>query len=398
ALKSFPTAPLLLSQNGAPTAPSDLATAATWTFRLVYSHDHAPQDRVIVTVAFNLSPPPAKARAAAGSDLFTALAQYVAVADDLNGLLDSLGDPGGSARPEVANAVTTFADLAERIADAWAVRLPNDPIDPADDDDWVPAESHAFAVAVTTTGKTDRLLDTVVLTRLGATLPWPKLACETVGGRAIPMVLDTPTSDPNQATFRPLNAVALPAGTRPVLSLAWPDLTVGAVQNARTSLEVVRNADLLGPQGPATDPRFVYRTATVTATDIVTPSITRPSPFALSGASLADALQTALDQLFPPALRLPGLTLTVGASYVHPLVDGPDPLYSELPAGLFPNLALDGDTGRTIADALTTWLDRVQPDTRGAVWAISLMLDSTVDPGGRVLLTVDRLLYPLTAA
>ena len=79
--------------------PPTLTTASLWTFRLVYSHEHAAQDHVALTVEFNLSPPPPAFFAEDPDDLFAALAQYVAVADDLNGLLTGLTDAGrGAAR------------------------------------------------------------------------------------------------------------------------------------------------------------------------------------------------------------------------------------------------------------------------------------------------------------
>jgi hypothetical protein len=166
-------------------------------------------------------------------------------------------------------------------------------------------------------------------------------------------------------------------------------------QNGRVRLQVIRNTDLLGPTGPATADRFVYRTAVVTATDVVTPAIGHSKALPMTGASLEAALQAAFDALFPPTVRRDDLKLTMGLYYGYTLVPGPDPLVSELAAGLVPDQTLDDDTAALVAGALETWRGSVKPNPAGGLWTVSLMLYSSFDPGKRVLLSLDRLTYPL---
>ncbi|MEI2384418.1 hypothetical protein [Breoghania sp. JC706] len=398
-LKAFPALPIIVSQsgNGDPTVPVTLDTAALWTFDFVYSHEHAAQDHVVLTAEFNLSPP-VEGRMLAGEneDLFTALAQYVAVSDDLNGLLTGLTDPKSTVdSATLSAAVTTFADLATDIASLWTVRLPNSGGAAQDGgDDWVAAESYPVSAALATN---DGALQSYTLTRLetesGGDLDWPEVSAKALDGSWVTLVGQTPSGS-SRVYLPPSDTTILLPSTR-TFSIGWPGLNVGDRQNARIRLEVVRNADLLGPDGPATAEAFVYRTALVTATDIVTPGITRTDPLPITGASVEAALQSAFDTLFPAATRPDDLKLTFGLFYGYTLVAGDDPLVSELAVGLLPDTTLDSTTAGTISDALTAWQTSVKPATAGGRWVISAMLYSSYDPGKRVLLSLERLSYEL---
>jgi hypothetical protein len=92
-------------------------------------------------------------------------------------------------------------------------------------------------------------------------------------------------------------------------------------QNARISVQVVRNTDLLGPSGPATADAFAYCTATVTAPEIVTPAIARTEPIPLQDATLETALQNAFATLFPATADRPDLKLTLKLFYGHALTE-----------------------------------------------------------------------------
>ncbi|MCE8005941.1 hypothetical protein [Aestuariivita sp.] len=396
-LKAFPALPLIVSQtgNGDPTQPQTLATAALWDFEVVYAHEHAAQDHVLLTADINLSPPaPIQAFIGETDDLFTALAQYTAVADDLNALLAALGDPKSTAdAATVQAAVATFATLAGGIATLWNVRLPNSQENPSGGDDWIPAASVPFSAVLDTASGA---LASYVLTRLdsgSADFDWPVVAAKTVDGGWITLVGQSP--DGQSRTYLPRDGTPILLPSTRSFRIGWAGLNVGEFQNARVRVEVVRNADLLGPTGPATAPVFVYRTATVTATDIVTPAITRTDPIDITGATFETALQSAFDTLFPPATRPSDLKLTFGLFYGYTLVPGPDPLVSELAVGLVPDTTLDVGTAGTIAAALQRWETSVKPNTEGGRWIVSVILYSAYDPGKRVLLSLDRLSYGL---
>ena len=404
-LKSFPALPLLISQaaDGDPADPPTLQTAARWTFRVVYSHEHAAQDNVAVTAEFNLSAPQQTSMAADQQDLFAVLAQYLAVRDDLNGLLAGLTDASRGADPAtVAAAVTTFAELAGLIASRWSVRLPGALARAgtgagAGDGDWAPGQSHPFAAVLAYQPGEHRRIVSYTLTRLdssaGQAAAWPRVECQATDGSWIP--LTSAESSGSSRTYVPPRGTELTVTGWPRLALSWPDLNAGVIQNARLRLQVARNLDLLGPAEPATAEAFVYRTAAVTAPEIAAPAISQTAPLMMTGATVQAALQAAFDALFPPAGRRDDLRLTIGLCYGFALTDGPDPLISELPVGLIPDHPLTGQTAGQVAGVLRDWQDAVKPNPRGGMWLVSLALNSSLDPGKRVLVSLDRLVYLL---
>ena len=401
-LRSFPALPLILVQQGLAdlTLPVTLATAPAWAFQLVYSHEHAAQDQVLVTVEFNLAPTPTlAARTQADADLFTALAQYVNVADKLNGLLAALGDPAGGAPSLVTrNAVATFADLADRISGLWTTRLPESTAASPSEPEWIPAQASVFAAAITYESSSSRKLATYTLTlqpaAIGAVIAWPDVACLTPDGVWIALIGQEPAGD--SRAYAPPAGVELPLDAWPRLQLTWPGLNCGATQNARARLQVLRNWDLLGSEGPATNPRFLHRTSTVTAAAIVTPSIARVEPIALAGASVETALSDAFESLFPAANRPDGLRLAIGLSYGFALAGaGEDVLLSELAVALMPDQILTGATPGAIANVLDAWMASVAPNPAGGRWILSLSQSSTIDPGKPVLMSLGRLVYAI---
>jgi hypothetical protein len=396
-LRVFPALPQILSQDAAadPTEPVTLTTASLWSFDLVYAHEHAAQDHVGLTVQFNLSPPPEMRLALdEEQDLFTALAQYVAVADDLNDLLAGLVDPARAVpADELEAAVTTFADLATATADLWPVRLPNNGAEEASGDGWIPSEVGLFSAVVSTVPHTQRQLLAYALTRAEGAIGWPDIACQAADGSWVALVPGAVEDD--TCTYTPPEGTELLLTSWPHFALSWPGLNVSSTQNARIAIEVVRNTDLLGATGPATADAFVYRTATVTAPEIATPAITRTDPLEMTGTTIEAALQAAFDALFPPSTRRDDLKLTLGLYYGYELTPGIDGLVSELAVGLVPDQTLTEDTAAMVAAALDAWQAAVKPNANGGLWIVALMLYSSLDPGKRVLLSIDRLSYSL---
>lgn len=392
-LKAFPALPLILVQEAIadPTIPVTLATASLWTFRTVYSHEHAAQDHVEIIAQFNLSPPPAmSALLDETKDLFTALAQYVGVADDLNDLLAGLVDPVRAVPPaQLDAAVTTFAGLATATATLWPVRFPNSG-GGGGGGGWTIGKTDTFSAVVTAPA---RLLLAYTLSRRTGAIGWPEVACQAADGRWVALVGGAPVGD--SRAYAPPEGVEIALNASPAFALSWPGLNTGSIQNARVSIDVVRNVDLLGAAGPATAEAFVYRTATVTAPEIVVPAISRTEPLEMAGATVEAALKSTFDTLFPPAARRADLRLTLGLYYGYELTPGIDGLVSELAVGLVPDQVLTGETAGTVAAALERWQRSVKPNTAGGLWIVSLILYSSLDPGRRVLLALDRLSYSL---
>ncbi|MFA6125610.1 hypothetical protein [Sphingomonas sp.] len=396
-LRAFPALPQIVNQEAAadPVEPVTLTTASLWSFDVVYAHEHAAQDHVALTVQFNLTPPrELRLSLAEPQDLFTALAQYVAVADDLNDLLAALVDPARTVPPdELGAAVTTFADLAIATADLWPTRLPNNGAEEASGDGWIPGEVGLFSAVVSTVPETQRQLLAYALTRTEGTVGWPNVACQAADGGWVALVAGAVDGD--TCTYAPPGGTELLLTSWPHFALSWPGLNVSSTQNTRIAIEVVRNTDLLGASGPATADAFVYRTATVTAPEIATPALTRNDPLEMSGPTIEEALQAAFDTLFPPKTRRDDLKLTLGLYYGYELTPGIDGLVSELAVGLVPDQTLTEDTAAMVAAALDAWQTAVKPNANGGLWIIALMLYSSLDPGKRVLLSINRLSYSL---
>ncbi len=117
-------------------------------------------------------------------------------------------------------------------------------------------------------------------------------------------------------------------------------------------------------------------------------------PIALAGDDLATALQSGFTTIY--ADPLPQLPMTFGLFYSFALSDDADPFMCELPVGLMPNQTLSTSTATDIAQACSTWQQTMNPSTQGAVCAVSLLQYSSLDPGRRVLLSMDRLTWAPT--
>jgi LysM domain len=408
-LRAFPALPIVLNQTSRSTkAPGDpsvtLADAAKWTYSFTYSHEHAEQDEVEISIEFNLQQSAQRKMAVDPTDLFTELAKYIAVANDLWKVLAGLVDQSVAVAPEVLhNTVGTFATLAKNVADNWQARRPQqDRL--SDDQDLVVGKTFAFRARVTDVDRLGgkRVIDTLTLTRLqdqpGPTGQWPLIWCRDPEGNAIALTAD---SEKDRAVVYHVPAGHnIPADTWPIFTLAWPGLNVAENQNARVKLAVRRNQSLLGPSGPDTNAAFLFETAMVESSDITTPLNLWSTGFQLSGTDPGKALDAAFDTLFPQRQQLTGLHITMGLFYSYELTPNPtDPqlaLTSELPVGLYPNGLLDAATGTNIANALKVWHDNNKPNDTGGNWLFSFTLYSPIDPGARrPLLILERLVYPI---
>ena len=149
-LRTYPALPSIQEQTASARVadPGSLADLPLWAYGLTCSHEFAEQDTVNITIDVNLAPSPPMLTAQSESDVFTALAQYVAVADELWTLLDPLIDSNSStALPVSVNAGKTFADLANNVADAWGNRLSQD-AGIAPQDQYVAGDSFEFEASV----------------------------------------------------------------------------------------------------------------------------------------------------------------------------------------------------------------------------------------------------------
>jgi len=408
-LRNYPAVPLVLGQSAeqtftGPDVPS-LDQVALWTFGVTYSHEHAAQDEVILTVDFNVR----RAVQAVGDpkpDVARELARYAGVADRLGELMSwyvTPPDPPPANLQAVRdNVASSFADLAEPIAEAWKEHwkpLPSDET-PHYLDPEVGGSSYRFRLSISYKEDAEHqtLLDKLTVALEpgqdgpGPTGAWPDAYCRLEDGSFLQ--LEPLPNGGRELVYAVPEPV--PAAGWPVIRLEWPGLNIAAIEDGRAQLSVQRNERLV--PGVDTSRAFVFTTATIKAPDVAVPLNQWAADFPLEAPDLAHALQGAFGDMFASATGMP---LTVGVSYGYQLVPpGPEGkgLRATLPVALYPSQPLGASTGATIAAAVEEWRKDNLPAEEGGEWVFSVSLYSGIDPTAtRPLLVLERLVYPISA-
>lgn len=399
-LRTYPLLPSIREQTAHVTyrQPSDLSQLALWTYRLTCSHQFAAQDSVRIVTDFNLAPAGRPRAAATPVDLFGALAQYTTVADKLWTLLGAPVQQPPS--PTFINAAKTFADLAHSIAGLWNLRLAQDESSRAPEDRYTVGASYAFNARVKYS-EDGKSIESFSLTREqdqpGPGQAWPTVEVMIADGAYAPLKIRLPATPGATTVYAPEQGVTIPAHDQQTFRLAWEDIGIAAFQNARARMLAVRNNHLLydpeRPQNPdlPTSSAFLFKTAEITATSIVTPLIERSAPQKITGEDLTAALDDAIQTLFPTNGLLQNTTASWGVFYTYQLVlgSGPDEsLVSKLPVALYPSQPLAG-AAQALADAVQTWTHNHHPATQGGGWLFDVILYSGVDNGTRPLFTAE---------
>lgn len=391
-LRAHPPLPIIVEQSAGTSWPDlaepSLEQAGQWTFGVTWSHEHAAQDEILLTVTVNVVDPDT-GRLALESDLAAALGAYALIADNVRERMAAYLLPTGQQPAAADNLATSLASIVEPIASAWTEHWPAPPTDPAASVEPAADGIYRFRVAVAFLGTGE--LDYVTLTLDGQDSPgpagsWPELSWRLPDGSFV-MLLPGP-DEPAGGTqrYRP-EAPIEPVGW-PTLHAAWPYLNVASTQNARASIAVHRNEHLLGSTGVLTNPAFVLGTAEVTAPDIAVPLLEWNLDLTLAGGELRTRLQAAFGALFADVRSAP-LTLALG--YAFPL--GQSGIISEMPVALLPNTLLSDDPAGRIADIAAAWPHATAAD---AFWSVSVSLASSLSGApARPLLTLVRLLVPV---
>lgn len=399
-LRTYPLLPSIREQTADATyeRPSGLSQLALWTYRLTCSHQFAAQDGVRIVTDFNLAPSVQPRAAPPPVDLFSALAQYMAVADKLWTLL---GAPAQQSPSDTfVNAAKTFADLAASIAGLWNLRLAQDESSRAPEDSYTVGASYAFNARVTYS-EDGKSIESFSLTREqdqpGPSQTWPTVEVMVADGTYVPLKIRPPVTPGATTVYAPELGITIPAHDQQTFRLAWKDIGIAAFQNARARMLAVRNKDLLydpdRPQNPVlpTSGAFLFKTAEVTATSIVTPLIERSAPQKITGDDLATALGDAIQTLFPSNGLLQNTTASWGVFYAYELAGGSSPgesLVSKLPVALYPNQPL-ASAAQAMADAVQTWTRNHHPATRGGSWLFDVILYSGLETNTRPLFSAE---------
>lgn len=440
-LRQHPEPPGNLTSTATPTftgpGQPTLAEAAQWTAGVGYTHEHAAQDVVRVSIPQTLqldprtgeasdspagagmaSDSPAEVGPASGDTapaspaggataLAEALAAYVDAAGVLARLIGAGVQPVGSgARPADAdaaavrdNAAVSLVELAGAVATAWAGHWLDHPPADAESADAQPADADAIGwcrlrAVYATAPDGRRLLDRLVVSLDDAEDPWPLITLVS-GDEQAPL-----TPGPVVAGARNYAAAEHPGVPGPLrLLLDWPGLRGAPLPDAQVSVAVKRNPALQA--GTPTSPALVLRTP-VSQLDVARPAVRWSERLPLAGATLTEALQNAFDELFgeqPNAFRKffrgqpVGWRLRIAVRYASPIggSGAATDLWTVLSA-LLAELLLGPDAAATLAASMERWRQEVKPPTAGAEWRLGVTLLSDEPP----LLAFDELVFPVT--
>lgn len=429
-LRAYPELPALVSQTAeTPSDPHSVDEALHWAYVFTYAHKSAAQDQIRLEIEFNRSPT-AKASALTDDTLFQALAQYASAGDTLWHILGRLQSPDLDPADQVlANALDTYSRLAETVAGSWsgwwgvgscdeavaaAGRIrpahaglipPTRKAAPRVEDGEQGGAPHEFYHYLATLDSA--MIDTVdvyvtlTLNRLSADgdAGWPEIIVIREDGKAIPLAGAVPVGTTRVYTFPNADKGDLvPAFTRLGFRCAIPGLQIARYQNASSAVSVIRNAHLLGPEGPETCTAFVYSTPQFGFPEPLVPLITVGSRLDIGTWTISAAtnpLGPLFDAIFDgdPA----GREIAIAIRYGYTLVASDPPIETLLPVKLHPRFLYDpASTVASIIEAVETWAGQVQPVTVGGLWGFGISLYSSTDPSlDRPLLELQRIVSPL---
>jgi len=426
-LRAYPELPALISQTAQSAEhPATLADAFNWSYVFTYAHQSAAQDQIRLEIEFNRAPN-ATCLAVQDDSLFRALAQYAAISDTLWQILAGLQDTGASSADTVlATALDTYAGLAERVALLWSgwwgigscnadvaaagrvrpahVGLvpPSRRANAATRDDAAPHEFYHYLASLESAPiEGTEVYVTLTLKRLAADgdVGWPDLTVIRADGRAVALTgTDTGDAAVRVYTF-PRDIVDLvPAFTRISVRYVIPGLPIARYQNANATVSVIRNAHLLGPEGPETCSAFVYGTAPLGFPEPLVPLISVADRLDIgqwTDVAATNPLSTLFDTMFDGDPT--GREIALSIRYGYTLVASDPPIETLLPVKLHPRFVYDpATTVASIIAALESWTDQVEPVTAGGVWGFGISLYSQTDGSlDRPLLELKQVVSPL---
>ncbi|HEV7599192.1 MAG TPA: hypothetical protein VGO49_02915 [Bradyrhizobium sp.] len=409
-LRAYPTTPRLVNQRALPTFqsnnidPSDpVATKITkieaWSYFAQFEMQLAAQDTATIRIGLNYREAlHSKALLDDAPDPFAALAEYASNAAMIKADLVTLIRPSAGGGPQGQSVVLAMADLATKVAANWGF-VGTTPADAEDaGDGLIPAESYGFELQtrIKSGAGGEPLLDALVLIRSATTASWgpggeiPSLGYLDAAGALRPLAKPViPPGPLPQNLFYQFREDVPDQGKR-VYVIWYDNLNVVAYQNARASLSITRNQNLV--PGKTTNSRFVYQTPQLTFTNVAVPNL-RWDDSLLFGTGIVAALPAALTAVFTDVLGSPPTAADVQQKligrYGYRLAaeNGPDSplspgdLISLVPMFYRPIFTYDStvptDTGATV-DAW--FVDHIPESANTAFLGFGLQLFSTLMP------------------
>jgi LysM repeat protein len=412
-LRNFPELPKIVQQHAGQSYPDGTQTVnelSLWDYEFIYSHQHAAQDYVLINAEFNLKAPQSRALAEVEPrDLFTELAQYIYVTEQLWNMLNGLVDPKTTfTKTEIENAVQTYATLVKNIAQYWGTRLPQSNFNNNPTDNLVAAPGFSYHFNARVTYNNAGNVTAYTLTKLdaqpGPNNNWADVYIQVPPGSTTMIAgtyikLERQPTVGNDTVYKVPSNITIPSTDSPVFKLIWAKLNLATVQNARSKISVERNQKLLDSD-VKTNPVFLLSTDTVIAPAVVTPLNTFGERVDITnlGTDLTTALNTCFTNLFDT--HYIGQIITMELSYGFELVtpSQTDPgLVTYLPIGLYPNQTLSATTASELATAIDEWQTDNQPVETGGEWVFSLKLYSQLTNQTQTLLNIAHLVYRISS-
>ncbi|MEG2029362.1 MAG: hypothetical protein RR376_01795 [Janthinobacterium sp.] len=405
------------------------AQLALWDYSFSYTYRQAAQDAVHVSIVLNVPPPPARLAAAAGPDLFTALAAFVSnyprISADLDHFLVPIDGKQDSADniSKATLAATAFQQLVTQVAASYGGHF---------DAARLPAAQGEASVAVEFDA---RLVDhdgdawyALLNVSVGGLPATYDALAGTLGNGSVSVpvpVLDIDAPQYRATAATPAPPGALLAYRYAAIAAGAPDLSFAAAladssrvvgmrglnvmvyKNAQASLYVQRNRYLCPPSQAqvATMPAFLYQTPVVKFSDPILPRLSwqgydlrQVAP--VGGSDVAAYMTGFFNALFTGASGSVRIAMDGSYSYsVMPAVAGFP--RTSLPVGLLPAVLAPIDAARppaapmALVAQLQQWYDAQQPTTGGGA-AMDFRLNFFTDASPeQLLLSLDNVRWVL---
>ncbi|HEY0011810.1 MAG TPA: hypothetical protein VGB79_03040 [Allosphingosinicella sp.] len=387
-LRSYPEPAVLTGHGASPThaETTEWAQAPFWTYAFTYQHSSAAQDQIRIDVSLNQPDRQLVSDALVAEDIFAVLAEYHSIRSQLWDLLKALPATRQiDAGAPISAAIGILADFAERARNAWQSHwggpVPESIAGAARMDDPLPggivAPIPETAQYLISSNGEEGLYTALILDRtLASTGPvrWPVIKVAVPNRDPLELIRGVPTAARCVYAF-PAGA-RIEMGAPLTVSIAFEGLHVSRYQRASADVAVIRNARLLGPDGPATADAFRFETLPVAFPAPVAPLLVWDEfdigPWSAGGVALATAMAGLLDGLTAGERPVSFLL-----EYGYELIEGAG-MRTRLPVALKPTAGYQASDSVDIDVYLVGWQREARPSTRHGEWVISPTLFSSL--------------------
>jgi hypothetical protein len=376
-LRWFPTVPEIRYHRTKKSneSPEHYENALQWDYLFSYRHEHFEQDSIHVMIEWNIDP---KLMLAKSVDLFHALAQYTTIREDL--LKDLEGFLSYSNNTVSNNALETFLTLAEDIKDNWMNHFSMSQIR----SELIQNRIYEYVVQRITKTNPDDInqicLDKMYVTRDDNQSEWPELQIEVESsGEKITLRKVGEEGNDNGAFYFCDDIVE--ASDKITINLIYKELDIYTYQNAKGSVYVKRNDDIMKDYGIALNEAFIYETGKAETPSVVTPYLSYDKTYSVGKLFDRETYSYEDSQLPVVLSKLTGGSNDIGISmeirYGLKIADvDQKPLYSYIPAYYMPSTFLDSIDTDSIINACINWWQNNNLMNKEGIWQYDVTIYS----------------------